>query len=281
LIALASRCSNKSDSPTPPTSPTPPPASTTPIAYTAIGASDALGIGGSRPCVPLVPCPEGTGYVPAIVRHLMSGRTVTVLNLGLPGAVLGPETQALARRYGRDIVANFIEQEAPFVTRDATLITIFAGANDANAVAAAVEAGAGSNNVSGFIEEQVRLFGDDMNRLLRLVRDRAPSGRIVVANLPNLALLPYASGYGASRRQLLRQLSVGYSVQGVNGLVNQAVVVVDLLCDARSYDRNNYSSDGFHPNDRGYAFMTDVFVAAINAAGAPPPRVSCPEAIQF
>jgi hypothetical protein len=28
-----------------------------------------------------------------------------------------------------------------------------------------------------------------------------------------------------------------------------SVTVIDLLCDARLYDRGNYSSDGFHPND--------------------------------
>jgi len=28
---------------------------------------------------------------------------------------------------------------------------------------------------------------------------------------------------------------------------------VDLLCDARSYQASNYSSDGFHPNAAGYA----------------------------
>jgi lysophospholipase L1-like esterase len=55
------------------------------------------------------------------------------------------------------------------------------------------------------------------------------------------------------------------------------VVVADLLCDARAYDPGNLSSDGFHPNDRGYQFMADALFAAINAASPAPPRASCTE----
>ena len=36
--------------------------------YTALGASDAVGIGASIPCLPFTDCPGGTGYVPRILR---------------------------------------------------------------------------------------------------------------------------------------------------------------------------------------------------------------------
>jgi lysophospholipase L1-like esterase len=60
----------------------------------------------------------------------------------------------------------------------------------------------------------------------------------------------------------------------VNALASQNVRVVDLMCDSRSYDPGNYSSDGFHPNDRGYAFMADLLHEAAMGSGAPP-ATSC------
>jgi lysophospholipase L1-like esterase len=250
------------------------------VNYAAVGASDALGVGSSRPCLPLTPCSDGAGYVALVARHLSSGRAVTLTNLGVPGAVLGPDTQALGRRFGRDIVANFIDNLAPFVPRDATLVTVFAGGNDVNALVAAAEAGAAAST-GVFVDEQVRQFASDLTRLIRAIRDRTPSARIVAANLPNMALLPYARSYGADRRQLMRQLSAGFTLNGANALAGQGVVVVDLACDARSYDSGNYSSDGFHPNDRGYAFMADMMIAGITGASPPGPRGSCPELERF
>jgi lysophospholipase L1-like esterase len=216
--------------------------------------------------------------VPVLARELAAGRTnFTLTNLGIPGAVLGPDTQALARRFGRDIIANFIDGELPFVPRDTTLVTIVAGANDVNAIVAAAEAGAAGTNRSAFVDEQVRQFSADMTRLVRGIRERAAGARVVAANLPNLALLPYASGYGADRRDLLRRLSVGFSSDGINPLLAQGVVVVDVICDVRAYEANNYSSDGFHPNDRGYAFLAGLLQAGINATVPTPPRGTCPE----
>jgi lysophospholipase L1-like esterase len=279
-MTTSTACSRKNDdgSPTTPTAPTPP-AANAPVHYTALGASDAVGIGASRVCVPLAPCPDGTGYVPVIARQLSAGRSFTLTNLGIPGAVLGPSTQSLARQIGRDVFANFVDNELPFVPRETTVATIFAGGNDTNTIAAAVEAGAGGSDRGAFVARQVRDFGTDFDRVIRGVRDRAPSARIVVANLPNLALLPYATGYGTERRQLLQEISVGFSRDVINPLAAQGVVVVDLLCDSRSYDGGSYSSDGFHPNDRGYGYMAERMLAAIN--GVPPSPRTCPEMQRF
>ena len=40
---------------------------------------------------------------------------------------------------------------------------------------------------------------------------------------------------------------------------SRGVTVLDLMCDQRSYLPQNFSSDGFHPNDGGYAFMAAGF----------------------
>src|SRR5262249_19647915 len=90
-IAIAvtlTACDNKT---TGPTQPQPPP-QTNVVSYTAIGASDAIGVGASHECFPFSPCPDGTGYVQVTTKRLQAaGKTVTLLNLGIPGAVLGPD----------------------------------------------------------------------------------------------------------------------------------------------------------------------------------------------
>ena len=81
------------------------------------------------------PCPTGTGYVQILARQLETGgKTVTLRNLGIPGAVLGLETQTLGAAIGLDIYGNFLEREVPFVLRDSTVVTVFAGANDVNTI---------------------------------------------------------------------------------------------------------------------------------------------------
>jgi lysophospholipase L1-like esterase len=267
----AAGCSKSGSSPSPTQ-----PSGTTKVVYTAIGASDAVGVGGSVPCLPFVACPDGTGYVPVLARRLGETRPVTTTNLGIPAAVLSPEIQQLGQQYGRTIPANFIQGEMPFVPRDTTLVTIFAGGNDANTIGTAVEGGSGGTNPTAYIDQQVRGFGDSLDILLRGIRDRAPGVRIVIANLPNLSGLPYASGLSVPRRQGLQRIAVGITRDVINKKAGGDVVVVDLMCDARSYDGGNYSSDGFHPNDTGYAFMADALNRAVQGVSSTPSS-SCPQ----
>ena len=194
---------DKDESPTAPSTPRPPVASA-PVRYTAIGASDAIGVGASVVCVPFTPCENGTGYVPLLARRVAGSREVTLTNLGIPGSVLSPTIHQIAQAHGRDIPANFVDREMPFVPSNATLITIFGGANDTNALADAIERGAAGNDVRGYIATQVRAFGADYERLVRGVRTRAPEGFIILLNVPNMAGLPYAAGFSQSRRQVLR-----------------------------------------------------------------------------
>lgn len=268
--ALVAGCS--SDNPTEP-SPTPNP--TAPVVYTALGASDALGIGASVECLPFVECPNGTGYVQVIARTLRATRTVTLANLGIPAAVLSPRIQSLGRQYGRFIPANFLDAELPSVARDSTLVTIFTGANDANAIGDAVEQGAGGSNAAAFIDDQVRQFAAEYRQLIAGVRSRAGQPRIVVANLPNFAGVPYTAGYSPARRQGIQMLSVRLTREAINTLTGDGVAVVDLMCDGRSYEPGRYSGDGFHPNDAGYAFLAELMLRAINDTGFPPPQSDC------
>jgi lysophospholipase L1-like esterase len=264
---------NGGASPTAPSAPAPNQA----VVYAAIGASDAAGVGSSAVCVPFTDCPNGMGYVQVIARRLAEGRQVRLTNLGIPGAVLSPEIQALASRYPPGVPANFITAEMPFVPRDSTLVTIFAGGNDTNVIGRAAAGGAGGSDPAGYIDQQVRAFGTGFDTLLQGIRQRASSARVVVGNLPNMAGIPYSARYTLAERQGLQRISVGLTTQVFNPLASQGVVVVDLMCDARSYDASNYSSDGFHPNDRGYQYIAEVYLSAILSNSAPSPRASCPQ----
>jgi len=259
------------------TAPSGPPAPGSAIVYTAVGASDATGHGASIECVPFTPCPDGTGYVPVATRQLRAqGFAVTLLNLGIPTAVIGRDFETLGQQYNRTIVSNFIESEMPFVQPNSTVVTIFAGGNEVNTMTAALGAGAGGSDPAGFIDAQVRAFGADYATLMSGIRGRAPSARFVVLNLPNLGALPYLSGASLEQRQAAQRAAVAMTTTVINPLSGSTVSVIDLMCDPRAYQSGQYFSDGFHPNDAGYAFIAAEVVKAITSS-YPAPRGSCPQ----
>ena len=256
--------------------PIPPPPAGATIIYAAIGASDALGVGSSAPCLPIVDCPDGTGYVQVASRQLRAqGFSVTVSNLGVPTSVIGRDFELLGRQYDRQILGNFIDQELPLLRQNTTLVTIFAGGNEVNTITAALGGGAGGSNPAAYIDQQVAAFGADYATLLQGIRSRADAARVVVLNVPNLASLPFLAGASLAQRQAAQRAAVGMTTV-VNALTAQ-VTVVDLMCNERSYQTSSYSSDGFHPNDSGYAFIAAEVVLAATSAAYPPPRLNCPQ----
>jgi lysophospholipase L1-like esterase len=272
LLALVA-CSKSAG----PTSPSGPPSAGSTVYYTAIGASDAIGYGSSVVCIPFaVDCQNGMGYIQVISRQLQAqGSTVHLSNLGIPGAVIGPGVEALAAQYHRSVPANFINGEVPFVPRNSTLVTIFAGGNDVNTVGAAIRDGAGGGDPWTFIDQQIKAFGAEYATLIAGIRDRAPGARLVVANLPNFAAIPMTSSYTPEEKQMIQKISVGFSTQVINPLSSQGIAVVDLLCNTRFADPGIFSSDGFHPNDAGYAILAAEMMKAITATSFPAPASSC------
>ena len=259
-----------------PTEPSGPPTAGSTIVYSAVGASDANGVGSSAPCIPFDECTGGMGYVPVTARSLKTqGFNVTLLNLGIPTAVIGRDFQTLGQQYNRIIAGNFIDQEMAFVQPNATLVTIFAGINEVNVVTAALGGGAGGSDPNGYMDAQVRAFGADYTTLLAGIRTRAGSPRIVVLNVPNPAGLPYLAGTSLAQRQAAQRVAVAMTRTVVNPLLSSSIVVVDLMCDSRSYLPSFYSSDGLHPNDAGYAYIASEVVKAITVTSYPAPQNSC------
>jgi len=223
-----------------PTGPSPLPEPNSTINYTAVAASDGNGIGSSVPCLPfagLTDCPNGKGYVYVAASQLRAkGFMTNLTNLSVP--------------------------TAPFVASNSTLITIFAGGNDVNVVTGALGAGEGASDQVGYINAQIKAFAADYTTLLNLLRTRAPSARIVVLNLPNMGAMPFLASAPLAQRQAAQKLSVGMTTTATNPLTAQNVLVIDMMCDARSYQASTYSSDGFHPSDAGYAWMAAEVVSA-------------------
>lgn len=246
------------------------------VVYTALGASDAIAIGASTSCLPFIDCPNGTGYVQVIGRRLADGgQRVSLLNLGIPGAVLSPRVQTISYSYGPRVDFNFLERQLPFVDRDSTVVTIFAGGNDTNVVARSVS-GQANGNPRAYVDAQVALFKAEMAALIDGIRERAPAARIVIANLPNFAGTPFTAGYTSTERRVLQQISVDFSRQAINPLASRSnVAVVDLLCEERFYQPSSFSPDGFHPNDNGYAIMAEMMLNAIRNASYPAPSAAC------
>ncbi len=254
--------------------------------YTALGASDAVGVNASISCDgpanaagtwpqrsdPLH-CPNGTGYVPRLARSLPP--PVVLTNLGRSGAVISPAIQAL----GSTIPANVLQEQVPRLPPDTTLVTLWVGGNDTNAITlAALRLALQGEDPLPFIDRQIAQFARDYQTLLQSIRARAPQARIVVANLPNFALIPLGQQQPPRVRQLLATVSLRLSQEVINPLSQQGIPVVDLLCDPRSYSRDSFFpgplADGFHPNDQGYADLAEAFLQALQQPT--PPQASCP-----
>ena len=227
-----------------PTQPTPTPTTSAgPIFYTAIGASDGIGFGSSNVCIPL------------------ASKNIEDL-----AASVGTPIESL--------VGNFIDRQAPFVPTTTTHLTLFAGGNDANVIGRAVQAGRGGGDPNGYVDAQVRQWGTDLEGMIDRIRSRAPNARIVALNLPNLAGAPYFAARSTAEKSIMQRIAVGLSDR-VNALASKNVLVVDLMCDTRLYQPQNFASDGFHPGDAGYQIVADLTYPALLNGTASTPNVSC------
>jgi lysophospholipase L1-like esterase len=177
------------------------------------------------------------------------------------------------------VLANFLQQEVPFVSREASLVTVFTGANDVNVMTTALGKGAGSADPSAFIDQSVAAFTSDFAALISGIRSRSKSARIIVLNLPNLAGLPYLARASLQQKQAAQRASVRMTTAVINPTPD--VTVIDLMCDSRLYQAANLSSDGFHPNDAGYSVLGAEIVKAVTSPSYPAPKSSCAQMVLF
>ena len=49
---------------------------------------------------------------------------------------------------------------------------------------------------------------------------------------------------------------------------NDDDIVADAMCDPQMYSAGGFSSDGFHPNDAGYAYLAQRLLTIFNAGSS-------------
>ena len=79
-------------------------------------------------------------------------------------------------------------------------------------------------------------------------------------------------------RRLVRRLprsSVGFDLNIINKVTSSGIPVADLLCDSASYNSSDFYTDGFHPNDSGYAVIAALLYADLTTSSPPAPSSKC------
>ena len=262
-ISLASCTGGGSN--TPPS----PPHMAGPVNYAALGDGRAAGTSASVPCppapAPALPsppnCPGGTGYVPDIAKGLATQAAVTLTNLGIENAVIGPDVRANLNALGLGLPpVDLLSTEVPALPANSTLVTLFQGVLETTQL---------TNLASGStIDTEVAKFEADYLKIIAQVRAKAPATRIVVANIPNVRL--FKEFKSVALQNTYGRVSIALDTFINNIAATQNVTVVDLLCDAAIYQ---YGDLAGQLNDSAHAEIARAFLAGITTPA--PPAAAC------
>ena len=150
---------------------------------------------------------------------------VHLINLGIPGITLH----------------DALNLELP-VALDShpKLVTIWLGVNDiANTV-------------------PVTSYTHDLDLMLTRLQSQAPSASILIANIPDLTLLPYFASYN---QQELHHIIEDYNTTIAHETQQHHAILVNL--SQQNYNLRDHpeyvSNDGLHPTDLGYAQIAELF----------------------
>ena len=206
------------------------------VMYVALGASDALGVGADDP--------NTQGYVPIIISRLPQG--AGALNLGVNGITLH---EALTQELPQAIEAQ------------PALVTVWLVGNDFKDCT------------------PIKQYGADLDNLLTQLHDKTHA-QVFVANTPDMSALPAFQG---SSIIPLGRCFTTMSLADIRALAQQWNTVIDPIV-AKHGDVlvNVFNSalstqpdlvsphDGFHPSNKGYALLADLFWTQITAHHAVP-----------
>ena len=108
-------------------------------------------------------------------------------------------------------------------------------------------------------------YAQDLDTLLTRLQSAQPHTRIVVANVPDIALLP--------RFQSSDQHQLHDRINAFNGVIADTVqrhhvVLVDLYQQWRELANHPeyISNDGFHPNALGYTRIAEIFYQVLQGS---------------
>lgn len=150
---------------------------------------------------------------------------VHLINLGIPGITLH----------------DALSLELPIaLDSHPKLITIWLGVNDI------------ADKVS------IASYSHDLDLMLTRLQSRAPSARILIANIPDLTLLPYFASYN---QQGLQQVIDEYNLTISQEVQRHHVILVNM--SQQNYNLRQHpeyiSNDGLHPTDLGYLQIAELF----------------------
>lgn len=109
-------------------------------------------------------------------------------------------------------------------------------------------------------------YSQDLNLLLARLHAALPHTHILVANSPDLTLLPH---FQASDQQALRQQVSTYNAIIAARVAQNHAILVDLYQQWQTLaDHPDYiSDDGFHPNALGYMQVAEIFNKTLREQG--------------
>ncbi len=104
----------------------------------------------------------------------------------------------------------------------------------------------------------VNSYSRDLDLMLTRLKSYAPSAQILIANIPDLRLLPYFASYN---QQKLNTIIEEYNATIAHEVQQHHVILVNL--SLQNYNLREHpeyiSNDGLHPTDLGYAQIADLF----------------------
>jgi lysophospholipase L1-like esterase len=178
----------------------------------------------------------GKGYVPQLFHRLAAtGGSWELYNVGCSGV----------------LIDHLIKYQLPAaVSVSPDVITLWTGGNDA---------------VKGDLAES---FAVKLDYLLTELRTRT-TAVIVVGNLPEMHRQPFALKKSARKQRRLRDRSAAFNAALEEAAARHGAAVADLWSGDLMYDAKNFSGDGLHPNDAGYAGIAERFWAALEEEWKP------------
>lgn len=231
LALICSACASTPTTSTTPATPSVPPTPTQPVSVQQLldGPVTYVALGASDAVGVGSQQPATQGYVPLLEKHLPQGSHL--VNLGVSGIRLH---EALKKELPRALAAQ------------PKLITIWLVANDL----------VGKVPYASYMH--------DLNTLLQQLR-AGTKARIVMANLPDLTLLPAFAKLTAQQKASTLTEIKRWNAAIASLAARYTITLLDLFARQSLITAHPeyVSADGFHPSAAGYAELANLFWQAI------------------